>query len=269
MKKLTLLILPLLAGTLFSCNRDDEGLTPVVILFENELATTARSGERIPFDVYTFTSGDNSISRILVRSYDPEYGYDTLYADYAPAQHKVRYSVEYVPKEYTADSVLVDVQFMSYDQNDRKFQVSRKIMVYTVYHKLENHSTYQLHAYDGTSANGFCLSDLNRLYNSDEQDSLDVYLKNSTGETGEVSMLTNAADVDFLRDNSFDFSNATSRSVNDNYNNHERLSKVTEIKPGDCIFVGYRRKAWGVFKCTAADGASGLFTFDYKLVPND
>lgn len=266
MKKLPLIVLLGFVGTLFSCNQDD-GLTPIVTLFDNELATTAKSGDAIPFDVHTFTAGNTTISRILVRSYDPEYGYDTLYADNAPAAKEVRYSVMYVPREYTADSVLVDVQFWAYDQNSQPYHISKKVLVYTVYHKLENHSTYQLHAYNGTDGNGFYLSDLNRLYNSADQDSLDVYLKNSTGETGEVSMLTNTSSVDFLKDNSFDFSAATSKSVTDNYNNHTRIGKVTNLQAGDCILVGYRKKAWGVFKCTAVDTSTGLFTFDYKQVP--
>lgn len=72
-------------------------------------------------------------------------------------------------------------------------------------------------------------------------------------------------DVEFVKNNTYDYSSATSQSLNNIFVNSRKSSSVKDLQTGDVVIIGKAGEAWGAFHIVNVIDSEGTNN-DYYLI---
>ena len=163
----------------------------------------------------------------------------------------VSYEFLYMVPMLQKDSTTVTLNISASDKNGYTQTISRRLLVIAQDYKLEEVSGITLYTDEsGDHSNGICLETLRPLIVS-LADSADIdiytYRDEDTPETLTREWRSNT-DIYFARANTFDYANATNRSVTETFGSIVAHPRISKIERDDIILVGRGNRALGVIK---------------------
>ncbi len=245
MKLKFLFIIPLFS-LFMSCTEDG---TTVVLYVDNigELGYVSTESKNI-FKIVCMTENEY-IENITMSSFDKEYGARQL-MDTLVNKKNVKLDYEYTVPVFTEDSVKVQLSFKAVDNLGYEQTATYNVMVINPDVILKEKSGLVVYSGKSEKENAFSLTDPSSTFKSELADSakIDIYDYVLNGDNDDLDLIwkTNT-DVDFIKVNSFDYVNASVKSIVGVYNSSKRNDYVNDIRSNDIIIVGKGGKPWGVF----------------------
>lgn len=230
----------------FSCSEEN---TTVFLYVENigELKYVSSDTKNI-FRIVCSTENEY-LENITMTSFDKEYGTQQLF-DTVLNKKNVRLDYEYDIPVFTEDSVKVRLSLRAVDCQGAEQEVAYNVTVVNPDITLKEKSGLVVYSGKSNKENAFSLLDPSSTFNSLLADSAKIdiydYVVSENNEALDLTWKTNT-DVDFVKVNSFDYVNATSKSVSSVYNSSKKNSYVNNIQSNDIIIVGKGNSPWGVF----------------------
>lgn len=248
-KYLFVLLLCLPMALLSACEEEETGGSPVYIA-TNIFGTTevySNTYFKIRVDANCITE---SLSRLQISSFDSSRG-DILLLDSALTGKNMSHEFLYKVPILAEDSLRVKITFAVWDNQGTVQRQVRYLKVIQSDYKLEEVAGITLYATEENDHfNGLNLSTLRPLVVS-LADSADIdvyaYLDEENTETLSCEWRSNT-DVYFTRANSFDYANATYRSVTETFGSAVSYQRVNRIQKDDVILVGRGNWALGAIK---------------------
>ncbi len=245
---------------LASCKKES---TTVVLYIENigELGYVSSETKNI-FKIRCITQND-FVENITVNSFDREYG-TKLLMDTVLNKNNIKLNYEYEVPVFTEDSVKVQLSLKAVDCLGEEQTATYNVVVINKNVLLVEKSGLVVYSGKSEKENAFSLEDPSSTFNSELADSakIDIYDYIQDEDTDGLDLVwkTNT-DVDFIKVNSFDYVNATMKSITGVYNSSKRNDYVNDIQSNDIIIVGKAGEPWGVFLIAGV--------FDDQGVDND
>lgn len=258
---LAFLLLPLISG----CEKDEE--STVVIVLENfsELGY-CKPDDVILFKIHTFTKNER-IENLKIVSEDIENGNKVL-LDSVINQNNFKYTFAYKVPAYKQDTTLVSFVFSAKDNTGVEQSMKKHIKV-TGSKILEEYTGLKLYSGGNNREDVLFLGDLSKAYNYADTDSANIdiysyYDKNIHYESLSREWRTNT-DVEFVKNNTYDYSSATSQSLNNIFVNSRKSLSVKDLQTGDVVIIGKAGEAWGAFHIVNVIDSEGTNN-DYYLI---
>lgn len=271
---------PLISSLLFiilftACENKEDDASQVIILFENASHyQTVSAGEIIKLTIRSFTS-NKSISQFKVTSFDSEKG-DIEILDTIPDTQEFLLDFLYTVPTFNTDSIKHQVIFRATDNLGKYQETSLRLTVKGGGQTLTEKSGLMFYAGNSGKEDGFSLSAPSQTFICSLTDSarIDIYAYADPDDRTDIlskEWRTNT-DVEFIKNNTFDYINATSTSIDNIYKSSIRSNYVKNIQRGDIILVGKKNVAWGAFHVIAVYEESGTqndgYLINYKSINN-
>lgn len=266
--KQTILSFCLLLTALIACDNKSEDASQVIILFENASnVQTASAGEIIKLKIKSFTSNE-SIEQFIITSFDSEKG-DLKILDTIPHTQIFTLDFIYTVPAFNSDSIKQQLTFQAIDNRNQYQETSLVLTVRGGNIALTERSGLKLYSGNSGREDGFSLSAPSQTFICSLTDSaqIDVYAYADLDNPTEVlsrEWRTNT-DVEFIKNNTFDYVNATTSSIDNIYKSSLRSNYVKNIQRGDIILAGKKNKVWGVFHIVETYDDNGTLNDGYLI----
>lgn len=266
--KETILIFCLLLITLAACDNENGDASQVIILFENTAnVQTVSAGEVLKLKIKSFTA-NQSIEHFRVTSFDSEKG-DINILDTIPHTQIFTLDFFYTVPAFNSDSIKQQLTFRATDNQNQYQETSLVLTVKGGNIALYEKSGLKLYSGNSGKEDGFSLSAPSQTFICSLTDSarIDVYTyvyPDNPTETLSREWRTNT-DVEFIKNNTFDYVNATTSSIENIYKSSIRSNHVRNIQRGDIILAGKKNKVWGVFHIIETYDDDGTLNDGYLI----
>lgn len=240
MKKFLFVIVASIA--LVSCSQRDAS---DVIVFVKQYADTVNAGAKVDFLVEAFTIHEK-ITRITFSSFDETFGYVDLGFD-EPETSYMKEHFYYEAPFLAVDTSTVRIKFIVDDNLGNSSTEECKLVVISKDRPLEDHSGLTVHSASYGSDDCFCLMTRQVVSRSSADASeKDILI----ADDGSVSTAT---DVVFSMVPSFNYTDATKKSVEDTFKALNKTNSLPALGVDDVFLVGRKdldtgaMTPWGVF----------------------
>ncbi|HEY8403569.1 MAG TPA: hypothetical protein VIK71_03060 [Flavobacteriales bacterium] len=270
MKNLRNLALVLFALTtiafVFSCKEKEErgpymSITPLdLILYRN-------SGDLLEFS-FNCQAGDHELRNLRI-THKPENGVTSVILDTVLYGREAEFFYVYhVP--HNTDRVLLT--FTLYDTDGKSFRVLRDLYVNEGSYLTETtgHDLYSVHATGQNNA--FQISNLtfHQLETNPDSSLIDLVEKDLTNDGQMSRALTSLSGIRFVRNNSFNYAQASATSAANSYTSSNAQQLITDIAVNDILITRYDTvlNKYAVIKITGIYDEEGTaldrYTFSIK-----
>lgn len=241
-----LLLLPIF---LTACTEDEEASIIAIDLDGIEENTYINSGEILEMPIKAFAS-EVDLTNFKLECYNKYDGKSTLIDSMITGKSFV-YDYYYRAPLLQGDTTEVSFTVTFTNASGYTNVAKRQVNVVRQDGALDERSGVMLYCNDanGSRPNAYCFSEMTPVITSvTDSAKIDMYIPApEIGQTVVREWLTNT-DINFARNNSFDFSNATDRSVQASYSTSIHNPKITDIKDGDIILIGRNSIPLGVIQ---------------------
>lgn len=264
----SLLILGVSAICCISCDSDTPTLSDVAIFVSP--STTERieisSGEKAIYylDISTI---HESVANLTITSFDRQYG-ETELLNKRIDQKKTTLSFVYTAPEIDAEESIAVLTFKATDNLGNVAQVTRTVYIVNKYIAIPEKTGIVLYSPLSGMPDAITFKDIARpfvLADSPDPDCADIYI-DTNSEFNPIDWRSNTK-TKFIKNNDFNYTEATATSINAVYSSSMRYDLVTDIQPGDIIIVGHGSYADGVFLVTTVnrgENANNYMIVSYK-----
>lgn len=266
MKKIKYLLLTLFVISFFPSCEKEEASTVVVVLENYADFGYCSPDDILLFKIHTFTNNE-AIKNLTITSEDIENGKKEL-LDTIINKKELKYTFQYKVPAYKKDSTIVS--FIISAKDNAGIEQSMKKHIRVVGSKiLTEHTGLKLYSGGNGREDVLFLEDLNKAYNYADTDSANIdiysyYDKEKHHDSLSKEWKTNT-DVEFIKNNNFDYSSATSISLSNAFSTSRKSSSVKDLNSGDIIIIGKAGKIWGVFHLISIIDEEGTNN-DYYLI---
>lgn len=254
------LITVLLAGMItIGCSDDNPELSQVAIFVTPGLSTnvTLSSGEKAKYTMDISTINDY-VAALKITSFDRFKG-ETVWVDQTFDQKHFEYNFIYTAPQFESETTQITLTFTVTDNKGNTASVKRDITVINKIVSLAERTGIVLYAPSTGLADALSLSDVARPFNladSPAPEQADIYMV-ANEDFSVISWLSNT-NTKFLRNNTFNYVEATAASITSVYSSSTRQDNVTDLRVNDIILVGHGMTAEGVFMVTNVIRTPGL-----------
>ncbi len=250
MKSITrLLTFALILGSLFtlaSCDEDQESRL-VIALGGITNKTELYSGEVLEVSIYV-TAPDNTLTHFTIESFNSTTG-NAVLLDRELTGHTQEFKYYYTAPQIATPEADVRLSFTATDNTGYRHTITRDIKILRREQQLEERSGVILYCEEsnGTHPDGYSFAEMRPLIVSLVDPSIvDLYvpeidpadLPDPDDMPKVVREWRSMTDMEFARNNSFDFSNATSINIAAGYESSIRAPRITNLTSGDVVLVG-------------------------------
>lgn len=237
----TILFLPFL----IACTESTPELSDVVIFVSTQNdEQIIESGDKVQYTLEMSTIHKN-IERFSISSFDSQYG-KIIHIDSICTRNKIDYSFIYAAPEINRDSLNVELYFEVFDNENNSQKVSRTLLIKNRMVSIAEQSGITLYMPQSGMPNAVSLNDVSQpfvLETSPDSLSADIYVEYNFNKS---ILWKSKTKLKFIRNNSFNYVNATANSINAVFQSSVRTDQVEDIKNNDIILVGHNN-AKGVF----------------------
>lgn len=264
----SLLILGVSAICCVSCNSDAPTLSDVAV-FVSPSATERielASGEKARYDLDISTIHE-SVANLTITSFDRQNG-ETELLNRRIDQKKTTLSFVYTAPEIDSEESTAVLTFKATDNLGNVAQVTRTVYIINKYIAIPEKTGIVLYSPFSGMPDAITLDDISRpfvLADSPDPDCADIYI-DTNSEFNPIAWRSNTK-AKFIKNNGFNYTEATATSINAVYSSSMRYDLVTDIQPGDIIIVGHGSYADGVFLVTTVsrgENANNYMIVSYK-----
>ncbi|MEN9347193.1 MAG: hypothetical protein RLZZ77_704 [Bacteroidota bacterium] len=264
MKKAHLFLFFGLTLLLFSCKKDDP---PIISVSPSGSQINVDPGDLTEFNV-ELKAGDFELRNVVITA-KPTGGVTSVLLDSTVYGKEAQFFYVYEAPFGTSDVILT---FTIYDEEGNKNATARRMMISGT-NLLSENSGFELYSKYATSAiNAFNIGDLTSLQLGADPDSIHIDLvEYDETDDGELNYaLTSYSGIKFVRNNSFNYPEATQQSAYNTYSSSTALSIVDNISVNDILITEYDtiNHLFAVVKITAITNqtasSSDKYTFNLK-----
>lgn len=233
---------------LTSCEKDTPDLSDVVVIVTPSADTKIElsSGEKVQYSLEISTIHDY-VANLRITSFDRHNG-ETLLADLDFNQKKFQYKFIFTAPQVEAENSEARLTFMVTDNQGNEATATRNVTIHNKMVSMKEITGIVLYAPGPGLPNALSLENVTQTFNladSPTPEIADIFMsldENSTELTWESN--TRAK---FLRNNTFNYAEASAKSISSVYENSTRQDNIRDIRVNDIIFVGHGTTAEGVF----------------------
>lgn len=258
---------------LLSCNEDSSRVSDIA-LFINPTSDTKvvlSSGEKEKYNIEVYTSNEY-VKNIIISSFDKQSGEAVIFSEEINKKSD-KLSYIYTAPQLHVDNTVVTLTFKITDNIGNVAQVERKITVNNKLVSMPEKTGIVLYSPFSGRPDALSLLDVSRpfiLEYAPEPETADVYIV-SNEEFNPVDWQSNTK-AKFIRNNTFNYTEATAATINAVYTSSLRYDKIDNIQPNDVIIIGHGEYADGVFLVTTVmkgqDYNSDYMIVSYKGIDN-
>lgn len=255
---------------LTSCESESDASAVVIQLKNWTNNLTVNPGEIVRINIKSFTINE-SIRNFKISSFDNEYGNITLF-ETEPDSKEFTHQYFYTIPSFRTDSINVELKFQAADNLGNLQEITTNIIVKGG-KILSERSGIRLYAGNSGREDGFSLNNPSQVFITSlvDDNQIDVYAYDEGNSNDALSReWRTKTDIEFVKNNAFDYSNATAATVSSIYSSSRRSLNVKDIRNGDIIILGKGIKAWGVFLIVATydneETCEDGYLFNYKAI---
>lgn len=258
-------LLPLLT----MCTEHTPELSDVVIFVEprESVKVEMNSGDKYKYEVSLSTIHDY-VSSLKITSFDPING-QKVCLDKTFDKKKVEYAFIYEAPQTDRENLTVDLRFTVADNLGNKAEIGRTVYVVSRMVAIPEKTGIVLYQSGTNRPDALSFDDVSRpfcLTASPNPELADLFM--STGEGSATAAWNSNTKAKFVRNNSFNYVEATAKSINQVFQNSVPTDFVDDIRLNDIIIVGHKTEADGVFLVVNAqrnpDGSVLSIQMNYK-----
>jgi hypothetical protein len=223
----------LLAFSLSSCKEDEN---PIIYVSPNTLQVQVEEGGLIEFEV-ELTAGTHELRNVVITQ-KPEGGITTTLLDSTIYGKSAEFFWVYTPPANQQDIVLT---FTIYDQEGNKNSTLRRVLVTGQTALTETSGLELFSPFTTAGNNAYQLSSLTGYQLAANPDSafIDLVELDNTDNSEPAFALTSFSGIKFVRNNGFNYAEATKESVESNFNSSSPLSIISNVAINDIIIAKY------------------------------
>lgn len=230
---------------LIACTESTPKLSDVVIFVDsNNENPIIESGDKVQFSLEMSTIHKN-IERFRISSFDSQYG-NIIHIDSLCNQNQLSYSFIYTAPEINRDSLNIDLYFEVFDNENHTQKINRALTIKNKMIYISEQDGIVLYTTQSGMPNALSLTDVSQPFDlevSPDSLSADVYIAQNPNQSISWKSKTKTK---FIRNNSFNYVNATANSISAVFQSSVRANQIDDIKINDIILVGHNY-AEGVF----------------------
>lgn len=196
------------------------------------------------------SSIDTELRRMEINSYDNLRGNIGL-LDSALSSKKLSYEYLYSVPMLQKDSTIVTLNISATDQNGYTQKVSRRLLIIAQDYRLEETAGITLYTDEYKDhPNGICMENLRPIIVSlADSAAIDIYTYTDENNPGTLTKEWRSnTDIYFARANTFDYANATNRTLTETFGSVVANPRISRIEKDDIILVGRGNRALGAIK---------------------
>ena len=259
----------MLTLTLGACVDDKAELSQVVITVSPGSSTSVQlePGDKQRYQIELSTINDY-VASFTITSFNKKLGEDVL-LDTRINQKTYQTTFVFTAPETGADESTVELTFTATDNVGNTVQITRLVTVINKLVIMPEKTGIVLYSPLSGMPDALMLSDVARpfsLQTSPLAAEADIFVE-SNEEFNPISWASNSK-TKFIRNNTFNYTEATAYSINAVYSSSYHSDVITDIQPNDIIIVGHDNTAQGVFMVTliSRGNAAGpdYMTLSYK-----
>ena len=269
----TFFLLPLLAAMIsfIACDSDD-GDTAILILSDSIVGSQTVQSSSILYISFSVTAYKAELRDFCVNA-TPQGGERETLVDTTIGGRSFLYELEYNAPQYSEDTTIVTITASATDVDGNSQSTSCKVNVVASTKSLVEHGSFSLYTTEENDhANGFSFDRLSLVVVSlTDSSEVDVYPYLDEAKVDSLTCtLLGGNNINFARAGSFDYSNATDRSVTNAYESMVYQSRIQNLTADDIILVGREDEALGVMKILYVDDEEGSandrYVFSVKVI---
>lgn len=248
-----------------SCKKEEKG--PYMSIAPGELVIERNAGDLLEFAIHAI-AGNKELRNLRITQ-KPENGVTTeIYNEPIYGQNESLFYVYTVPSSTNR----VILTFSLYDQNGKSFTVLRDLYINSGSYMSET-TGYDLYSINAHGANNaFQISNLTfyQLDNNPDSLRIDLVEKNTATDGSLSKALTSYSGIRFVRNNSFNYAEATATSAENSYTSSSPQQLITNIAVNDILITRYDtiQNKYAVIKITGIYDGEGTqsdhYTFNIK-----
>jgi hypothetical protein len=243
----------LLVVSLSSCKEDEN---PIIYVSPDNLQVTLEEGGVVEFDV-ELAAGSHELRNIQITQ-KPIGGITTTLLDSTIYGKSAQFFWVYTPP-IGADNVVLT--FTIYDQEGNKNATIRRVIIEGQTSLVETSGLELFSPYTTAGNNAFNLAGLTGYQLAANPDStlIDLTELDLTDDSVPGFALTSLSGIQFVRNNGFNYAQATNESVESNYNSSSPLSIISNVAINDIIIARYDTvlNKYAVIKITGIANEAG------------
>ncbi len=262
-----ILIAILAASSVLSCFSERDA-SDIILFVTPASDTTARSGDRILYEIETWTIHE-SLASVEIWSFDTENASTLLFSkDDLTDRYEGRFVYE-VP-EISRDEAKILLEFIVNDSEGHSRTRKIQVTIENDEELLKEMTSITMFSAFSGKADAFSMKDFKTVSSSvAEESALDIYMYAEPEADAEKFRpeWRSRTGLMFARANNMDYSAVTKSALNVIYNNSIKSENVPAITNDDIIIIGRENTALGVFKIILVQDSPGssedrmLFSF--------
>ena len=233
---------------LTSCEKDAPDLSDVVVIVTPSADTKIElsSGEKFQYSLEISTIHDY-VANLRITSFDRHNG-ETLLADLDFNQKKFQYKFIFTAPQIETENSEVLLTFTVTDNQGNEATATRTIAIHNKMVSLKEITGIVLYAPCTGLPDALSLENVTQTFNladSPTPEIADIFMSLDE-RTDELAWGSNTR-AKFLRNNTFNYAEASAKSISSVYESSTRQDNVRDIRVNAIIFVGHGTTAEGVF----------------------
>lgn len=246
---------------LFSCKKDDP---PIITVSPSGTQINVDPGDLTEFSV-ELAAGDFELRNVVITA-KPHGGVTSVLLDSTIYGKEAQFFYVYEAPFGVSDVVLT---FTIYDEEGNKNATVRRMMISGTNLLTENSGFDLFSKYATSAVNAFNIGDLTSLQLGADPDSANIDLVEfDDTDDGELNnALTSYSGIKFVRNNSFNYPEATQQSALNTFSSSTPLAIVDNITVNDILITEYDtiNHLFAVVKITAISNQAGSSTDKYSF----
>lgn len=233
---------------LTSCEKDAPDLSDVVVIVTPSADTKIElsSGEKVQYSLEISTIHDY-VTNLRITSFDRQNG-EIVLDDLDCNQKKFRYKFIYTAPQLDSHDSEALLTFTVTDNQGNEATATRTIAIHNKMVSLKEITGIVLYAPGPGLPDALSLENVTQTFNladSPTPEIADIFMSLNE-RTDELAWESNTH-TKFLRNNTFNYAEASAKSISSVYESSTRQDNMRDIKVNDIIFVGHGTTAEGVF----------------------
>lgn len=257
-------------AVLSACDDDDE--EAAIAIIPDFWGTQTVNSSSVLYLNFTVQANQADLKTFKITALPQDMERETL-VDSVIDGRKFLYELTYRAPQYSTDTTDVTLTISATDVNGNSQSIYKALQVIATTISLTEYGSFSMYTTEvNDHTNGFCFSTLKPIITSlaDSAD-IDIYPYIDENNTDSLTCTWRSnTDINFVRANSFDYANATNRSVTNTYESSTYLPRIQNLADDDIILVGREGDALGVIKILLVDDADGQnsdrYVFSVKVI---
>ena len=250
-----ILFLSLVVPFISSCYSEKDA-SDIVVYVKNEIPDTLVSGKYVPLEIFAITPNEY-IKEVRISTFDSDNGENLNYS-VAPNTKEYQFEYSYQVPLVSSRNSEIKIYVDAFDNLGNQDRFVLKCRVQGAY--LKEYTGLELYnplTENNDGLNTGSKKTIRKATLDAEDEAVSFWLRQFTDEEKQLSpenmplewnTSADSSMVTFARSNSFNYTEATTFTLEAAYSSMKVDNYVSQIKQGDIILVGVGKKAWGVIQ---------------------